>query len=138
MPNTQVNYCTVSDILAIKPLTASQQGQAEVLITQASAQLRTIARGYGKDIDAMIADPVTGADYALVVKTVVVNTVCRALDSVASETNSQLVSSTSETLGPYSYTYHYLNAGAALYFTNNDLSLLNLNTQSYGWLNMYQ
>ena len=136
MPDTPNNYCTVADIQAIKPLTASQREQAEVLITQASAQLRTIARGYGKDIDAMIADPISGADYALTVKSVVVNTVIRALDSVASE-QSQTISSASETLGPYSYTYHYLNAGAALYYTNNDLKLLNLNNQIYGALELY-
>ena len=72
-------YATVSDITAIgRTLSTQQEQSAEVLLTQASAMLRLEANSYGKDIDAMIADPKTGTDFALAVKMVVVQAVCRA------------------------------------------------------------
>lgn len=128
-------YATAADILAIgRSLTSQQQENAEVLITQASAKLRLTAKKYNKDIDAMIADPVSGQDYALAVKSVIVQAVCRALDSVES---SAAVSQSSETLGPYSYTFQYANAGQLLYFLRNELKDLGLMQQRYGFLNLY-
>lgn len=128
-------YAEVSDILAIgRTMTAQQTEAAEVLLSEASAKLRLTARKYGKDIDAMIADPVTGEDFALAVKSVVVAAVCRALDAV---TESGSVSQASETLGAYSYTYHYANAGQQLYFLNNELKDLGLKRQKVGWLDAY-
>lgn len=129
------NYASVSDILAIgKSLNAQQTEAAEVLLNEASAKLRLAAHRYDKDIDAMIADPVTGEDFALAVKSVVVAAVCRALDAV---TESGSVSQASETLGAYSYTYHYANAGQQLYFLNNELKGLGLKRQKVGWLDVY-
>ena len=128
-------YADVADILAIgRTLTAQKQEAAEVLLNEASAKLRLAAHKYGKDIDAMIADPVTGEDFALAVKSVVVAAVCRALDAV---TESGSVSQASETLGAYSYTYHYANAGQQLYFLNNELKDLGLKRQKVGWLDAY-
>lgn len=129
-------YASVSDITALgRSLTNQQEEAAEVLLQQASAKLRLAAHNkYGKDIDAMIADPVTGEDFALAVKSVVVAAVCRALDAV---TESGSVSQASETLGAYSYTYHYANAGQQLYFLNNELKDLGLKRQKVGWLDAY-
>lgn len=128
-------YATAADILAIgRSLTSQQQENAEVLITQASAKLRLTAKKYNKDIDAMIADPVSGQDYALAVKSVIVQAVCRALDSVES---SAAVSQSSETLGPYSYNFSYLNAGQSLYFLRNELKDLGLVKQWYGPIDLY-
>lgn len=127
-------YAEVSDITALgRTLTNQQQEAAEVLLAQASAKLRLMAQKYKKNIDELIADPVTGEDYELAVKSVIVQAVCRALDSVES---SAAVSQSSETLGPYSYNFSYLNAGQSLYFLRNELKDLGLMQQRYGWLDM--
>lgn len=129
-------YATAADILAIgRSLTSQQQENAEVLIDQASAKLRLAAQKYGKDIDAMIADPVSGGDYALAVKSVIVQAVCRALDSV---NNSAAVSQGTESIGAYSLTMSYLNAGQSLYFLRNELKDLGLMRQRFGFMNLYE
>lgn len=128
-------YAEVSDITALgRSLTNQQQEAAEVLIAEASAKLRLMAQKYKKNIDDLIADPVTGEDYALAVKSVVVQAVCRALDAI---NDSGAVSSASESLGPYSYTFQYANAGQLLYFLRNELKDLGLMQQRYGFLNLY-
>lgn len=128
-------YAAVSDITALgRSLTNQQQEAAEVLIAEASAKLRLMAQKYKKNIDELIADPVTGEDYALAVKSVVVQAVCRALDAI---NDSGAVSSASESLGPYSYTFQYANAGQLLYFLRNELKDLGLMQQRYGFLNLY-
>lgn len=128
-------YATVSDITALgRSLTNQQQDAAEVLLVQASAKLRLAAHKYGKNIDTMIADPVTGKDFALAVKSVVVQAVCRALDSVESNT---VASQGTESIGAYSLTMSYLNAGQSLYFLRNELKDLGLMQQRYGLLDMY-
>lgn len=129
-------YATAADIIAIgRSLTSQQQENAEVLIDQASAKLRLAAQKYGKDIDAMIADPVSGGDYALAVKSVIVQAVCRALDSV---NNSATVSQGTESIGAYSLTMSYLNAGQSLYFLRNELKDLGLMRQRFGFMNLYE
>lgn len=128
-------YAEVSDITALgRTLTNQQQEAAEVLLAQASAKLRLMAQKYKKNIDELIADPVTGEDYALAVKSVVVQAVCRALDSVNSNT---VVSQGTESIGAYSLTMNYLNAGQSLYFLRNELKDLGLMQQRFGWLDMF-
>ena len=128
-------YATAADILAIgRSLTSQQQENAEVLIEQASAKLRLAAQKYGKDVDAMIADPVSGEDYALAVKSVIVQAVCRALDSV---NNSAAVSQGTESIGAYSLTMSYLNAGQSLYFLRNELKDLGFMRQRFEFMNLY-
>lgn len=128
-------YAKVSDITALgRTLTNQQQEAAEVLLAQASAKLRLMAQKYKKNIDELIADPVTGEDYALAVKSVVVQAVCRALDSVNSNT---VASQGTESIGAYSLTMSYLNAGQSLYFLRNELKDLGLMQQRFGWLDMY-
>ena len=129
-------YAEVSDITALGRSPTNQQQEAvEVLIAEASAKLRLMAQKYKKNIDELIADPITGEDYALAVKSVVVQAVCRALDAI---NDSGAVSSASESLGPYSYTFQYANAGQLLYFLRNELKDLGLMQQRYGFLNLYE
>lgn len=129
-------YAAVSDIIALgKTLTAAQQEAAEALLQQASARLRTTARKYGKSIDELIADADTGEDYALVVKSVVIQAVCRALDSLAE--SSAAVSQGTESIGAYSLTATYLNAGQSLYFLRNELRDLGLLRQTIGAVELY-
>ena len=128
-------YASVSDITALgRSLTNQQEEAAEVLLEQASAKLRLFAQRFGKNIDAMIADPVTGEDFALAVKSAVVQAVCRALDSVESNT---VASQGTESIGAYSLTMSYLNAGQSLYFLRNELKDLGLMQQRFGLLDMY-
>lgn len=128
-------YASVEDITALgRSLTNQQSEAADVLLAQASAKLRLIAQKYRKNIDAMIADPVTGEDYALAVKSVVVQAVCRALDSVES---NAAVSQGTESIGAYSLTMSYLNAGQSLYFLRNELKDLGLMQQHFGFIDLY-
>lgn len=128
-------YAQVSDITAIgRTLSTQQEQAAEVLLTQASAMLRLEARSYGKDIDAMIADQETGEDFALAVKMVVVQAVCRALDAAE---QGAAVQSASESLGPYQYNFTYLNAGQFLYYKKSEMQQLGIARQSVGWADLY-
>lgn len=128
-------YASVSDITAIgRTLSAQQETAAGVLLTQASAALRLEAADYGVSIDGRIADPVSGEDYALLVKSVIVAAVCRALDSAE---QSAAVQSASETLGPYQYNYSYLNAGRQLYFMKTELQQLGILRQTVGFADLY-
>lgn len=128
-------YASVEDITALgRSLTNQQSEAADVLLEQASAKLRLMAQKYKKNIDELIADPVTGEDYALAVKSAVVQAVCRALDSVSS---NAAVSQGTESIGAYSLTMNYLNAGQSLYFLRNELKDLGLMQQRFGWLDMY-
>lgn len=128
-------YAAVADILALgKTLTAEQAQAADVLLTQASAKLRVTARKYGQDIDAMIADETTGEDFALAVKSAVVQAVCRALDSI---TDSAAVSQESQSALGYSVSYTYANAGQQLYFLRNELKELGLRRQTFGTLEVF-
>lgn len=129
-------YAQVSDIIALgRELSNAEQATAEVLLEQASAKLRMTARQYGCNIDEMIADTDTGADYALVVKSVVVQAVLRALDSSA-DTNPPAVQASQAALG-YSVSMTYLNSGQALYFLKNELKELGLLRQHCGVLEVY-
>jgi len=127
-------YAAVSDITALgRSLTNQQEEAAEVLLEQASAKLRVTARRYGRDIDAMIAEPVTGADFALAVKSAVVQAVCRALDSVNA---APVTSETQSGLG-YSAQVTFANPGQALYFLRSELKELGLMRQIYGAIEVY-
>lgn len=124
-------YASTDDILAVgKTLTAAQRDAAEALLEQASARLRIIARKYGKNLDTMLADAETGDDLALAAESVVVQAVCRALDSLAQ--SSQAVAQGTESIGSYSLTATYLNAGQSLYFLRSELKDLGLLRQVIG------
>ena len=130
-------YGTAADIRAVGyPLSAAQETSASVLLEQASAKLRTAARKTGMDIDAMIADPVTGEDYALTVKSVVVQAVIRALDSVSGG-QSSASAITQAGLG-YSATMTCFNPGQSLYFLRSELKDLGLARQTFGALEVYR
>lgn len=129
-------YATLADIRASGyPLSAAQETAATTMLEQASAKLRIYARKVGKDIDAMIADTVTGEDYALAVRSVIVQAVCRALN-VASSTTPAASSISQSGLG-YSATVSYANAGQSLYFQRAELRDLGLMTQQWGALEVY-
>ena len=131
-------YATIADIRAVGyPLSAGQEAAATTLLEQASAKLRTQARNIGKDVDALIADETTGEDYALAVKSVVVQSVCRGLDS-GTNMGAGAITQGSQTLGAYSVQQTFLNPGQSLYFQRNELKDLGLyRSQTFGALELY-
>lgn len=127
-------YANVSDITALGVvLTPQQQSSAEVLLSQASSRLRISAKKFGKDIDALIADD---EDYGDAVKSVVVQAVIRALNSL-SDTDPAVSQVSQSGLG-FSASMTYFNAGQSLYFLKSELKDLGLMRQSYGALEVYE
>ncbi len=126
-------YAQVSDILALGvPLTPQQQESAEVLLSQASAKLRLVAKKYGKDVDAMIQ---ADADCGEVAKSIVVQAVSRALNSIAD--NAPAVQQASQSGLGYSASVTFVNAGQSLYFLRSELKDLGLMRQTYGAMEVY-
>ena len=124
-------YAGVHDVMAVgRTLTNQQAEAAETLLEQASARLRLLARRYGKNIDEMIA---ADEDYGFAVKAVVVQAVCRALDNISSGSNVQ---QGTESIGAWSMSMTYLNAGQSLYFLRSELKELGLTRQRYGLLDV--
>ena len=115
-----------------KKLTAEQQTAAEALIEAASAKLRIIAKKYGKDIDAMIADD---DDYDLIVRNTVVQAVTRALSCISD--SAPAITQGSQSAMGYSVSMTYLNAGQSLYYLRNELKDLGLLQQTWGAMEVY-
>ena len=126
-------YATVSDITASGyTLTAQQQDAAEVLLETASAKLRLQAKRFGKDIDEMIT---SDEDYILAVKSAVISSVMRAMNSIG-DTSPPATQISQSGLG-YTASMTYLNSGQSLYFLRNELKELGLMRQSYGALEVF-
>lgn len=126
-------YAEVSDITALGiPLTAQQKSAAEELLKTASSKLRLHGKRVGKNIDEMCdAD----SDFADAVKSVVIQSVVRAVNSIS--TNNPAVSQASQSGLGYSASFSYVNAGQSLYFLRNELKELGLKRQTYGALEVY-
>lgn len=125
------SYASLSDVQA-QGIATPDENAVEELLKIASAKLRVIAKNYGKDIDAMIdADP----DFEIVVKAIVVQSVSRALSSLAD--NSPAITSGSQGALGYSVSMTYLNAGQSLYFLRNELKELGILRQRYGAVEVY-
>lgn len=131
-------YAQVSDITRLGvTLTAAQSEAAQAMLESASAKLRLTASQYGADIDRLIDDPVRGADYAEVVKSVVVQAVIRGISSIGDTALSPAVTQASQSGLGYSASMTYLNAGQSLYFLRSELKELGLLRQKYGGLAVY-
>lgn len=126
-------YASVEDITALGiSLTATQRDAAEILLGTASSKLRLIANKYGINLDAAVS---ADDDYKEAVKSIVVQSVTRALNSISDA--SPALTQGSETNGSYSVSMTYLNAGQSLYFLRNELKELGLKRQVYGALELY-
>lgn len=126
-------YASVEDITALGiSLTATQSDAAKILLGTASSKLRLIANKYGINLDAAVS---ADDDYKEAVKSIVVQSVTRALNSISDA--SPALTQGSETNGSYSVSMTYLNAGQSLYFLRNELKELGLKRQVYGALELY-
>ena len=128
-------FATVTDITTLwRPLTAAETTRAEALLPLVSDELRVIAYGVGKNIDAMVE--ASGA-YANVVKVVTVDVVSRILrqstegDAMTQESQSALGYS-------WSGTYAVPGGGIANAIMKNDLRKLGLLNQSIGVMYTWQ
>lgn len=129
------SYATVNDIIKTgKNLTPAQTETAEILIETASSKLRLISSRYGKNIDKMIDDTETGKDFSNVVKSIVVQSVCRALNSIS---DTPPVTQESQSALGYTASMTYLNAGQSLYFLRNELKELGILRQQFGALEVF-
>ncbi|MCQ2053397.1 MAG: phage Gp19/Gp15/Gp42 family protein [archaeon] len=126
-------YAKVTDITALGiPLTVQQKSAAEELLKTASSKLRLHGKRVGMDIDKMCS---ADSDFSEAVKSVVVQAVVRAVNSISNVNMSATQSS--ETIGSYSYSMVYANAGQSLYFLRNELKELGLKRQTYGAVEIY-
>ena len=126
-------YANINDITAVgRRLSAEQADAALNLLKTASAKLRLEAKRHGVDLDEMVTGD---ADYAIVVRSIIVQAVCRALDSIAN-TSPAITQGSQSALG-YTATYTYVNAGQSLYFLKNELKELGLRKQHFGALEVY-
>lgn len=130
-------YAEIADITALgKNLTNSQLTAVENLLDTASSKLRIIANKHGRNIDEMIDDEILGDDYRNAVKSIIVQSVLRAVDSM--ENVPSTVSQGSQSALGYSVSMTYLNAGQNLYFLRNELKELGIIRQIYGAVEMYK
>lgn len=68
-------------------------------------------------------------------RSIIVQAVCRALDSIANA--SPAITQGSQSALGYTATYTYVNAGQSLYFLKNELKELGLRKQHCGALEVY-
>lgn len=125
-------YATVADVALLRPLTMQEQEQTPVLLENASAKLRLLAKKYGRDLDALIA---ADEDYGTAVKAVVVQAVIRALNSITDNT-PPAVQSSQAAMG-YSLSMTWLNSGQSLYFLKNELKDLGIMRQRFSVMEVY-
>ncbi len=129
-------YAEISDINALgKIFTNSQLTAIENLLDTASSKLRIIAAKNGRNIDDMINDGILGDDYRNAVKSIIIQSVLRAVDSM--ENVPSTVSQGSQSALGYSVSMTYLNAGQNLYFLRNELKELGIIRQTYGAVEVY-
>lgn len=125
-------YATVDDIIATwRPLKDEEIEKAERLISQVCAEIRLTAERYGKDIDNLIEQ---SADYALVVQSVVCDTVARVLNQSA---DSDMFTQFSQSAGGYTISGTYANPGGGTLLLNRDLRKLGLKVQQFGIVDIY-
>lgn len=126
-------FANINDITAVGRQLTAEQGEAALnLLKTASAKLRLEAKKHGKDLDAMVE---ADTDYEIVVRSIIVQAVCRALDSIANA--SPAITQGSQSALGYTATYTYVNAGQSLYFLKNELKELGLRKQHCGALEVY-
>ena len=125
-------YASAADVELLRPLTAQEREQTPVLLESASVKLRLLAKKYGRDLDALIADD---EDYGTAVKSVVVQAVIRALNSITDNT-PPAVQSSQAAMG-YSLSMTWLASGQSLYFLKNELKELGLMRQRFSVMEVY-
>ena len=128
-------FASVTDITTLyRALTASETTRAEALLPLVSDELRVIATGVGKDLDAMVE---ASESYANTVKVVTVDVVYRILrQSLEGEAMTQ----ESQSGNGYSWsgTYSVPGGGIANSIMYNDLKKLGLQRQQIDSVKLWE
>lgn len=122
-------FATIEDVETLwRPLNEAEQSRAEALLPLVSDELRVIAMGVGKDLDALKA---ANDAYASVLKIVTVDVTVRVLrQSLEGEAMTQ---ESQSALGySWSGSYAVPGGGIANAIMNNDLKKLGLRRQQIG------
>ena len=133
MSNTA--FATVEDIQNLwRPLSSQEQSKAENLLPLVSDELRVLARGADKDLDALAADD---SAYASVLKIVTVDVTVRVLRQ---STEGEAMTQESQSGLGYSWsgTYAVAGGGIANSILRNDLKKLGLLNQQIGVMYTWQ
>lgn len=128
-------FATVTDITTLwRALTAAEQSRAEALLPLISDELRVIAKGVNKDLDAMKE---ADESYASMLKIVTVDVTCRVLRQ---STEGDAMTQESQSALGYSWSGSYAvpGGGIANSIMKNDLKKLGLLQQSMGVLWTWQ
>lgn len=108
-----------------RPLSSDEQTRAASLLELSSNRLRLKARGLNVDLDAEAEDEV----FASVLQSVVLESVKRAMQAPQALQDSPAVSQWSQTAGPYSENYRFVNPTGDLWFKKAELKSLGLGSQ---------
>lgn len=120
-------FATVDDLEQYwRPLTESERGRAEMLLSIASDKLRMLALQKGFDLDTFITDPDNDL-YKTTLQYTVLDATKRAMQAPA---DLPPVDSYSQTAGPYSENIKYTNPTGDLFFKKSELSALMLSGQN--------
>lgn len=127
-------FATIEDVTALwRPLSVQEQERTAALLPMLSNQLRMIAKGYGRDLDQMIAEEPAYADVA---KSVIISAVIRVFGQT--ESGAAVTQETQTALGySYSATYATPISGLANLFLRADLKALGLTRQRIGAREIY-
>ncbi len=124
-------YASIEDLTALwRPMSAEEQQRGELYLKIVSAELRTRAKGVGKDLDAMAQDE----DYAQVLRSVVCDIAARVL---MTSTDQEPMSQMSQSAGGYSLSGTFLVPGGGLFIKKSELSRLGLRQQKWGALDVF-
>ena len=115
------SYASVAELEAYwRPLDASEEARAEVMLGIASSRLRLYAANSGVDIDSKFN---SDDDYKAAVKWVVMEATKRAL---ATPIDTPPVDTFSQTAGPYSENLKFTNPSGDLWFKKAELKTLGI------------
>lgn len=127
-------FANINDVMTLfRPLQPEEARKAEAFLPIVSDELRTRAKQYGRDLDAMIvAEPAL----ASVAKRVTVDIIGRALRD-QTDANSGVMSQMSQSALGYTISGTLANPGGGLYIKNAELDALGLRRQRIGGLDIY-
>lgn len=121
MEESPNNYATVEDLSVFwRPITESETGRANDLLTLASSRLRVYATAAGISLDTRVSED---ADYKNIAKWVVMEAVKRAMSTPV---DVPPVDSYSQAAGPYSENYRFTNPSGDLWFKKTELKALGI------------
>ena len=116
-------FATTNDLERFwRPLSGDERSRASDLLDYASAKLRLMAEGSGKDLD----DTDLSDTYKDMLKYTVLEATKRAMSAPELSGGAE---SYSQTAGPYSENYKFANPNGDLYFTKKEIGQLGLSAQ---------